>query len=268
MNIIDGRAIAEEEKLRICETVKSLPFSLTLAIVACAPNFATNSYLDLKKKTAESLGVKVDIITLAETTDTEAMVSAVKAAVTKSNGVVVQLPLPSHINVAAVLEAIPLTHDVDNFRYHGEETKVYPPVVSAIDKISALEKVNWFGTEVVIFGEGRLVGLPAQAYAKTKGAKVSVISVLTNPEEVMSLSKAADIIVLGVGKSNLLTPDMVKEGVVVFDAGASEDGGILVGDADKGVALKASLFTPVPGGIGPVTVSALFSNLLELALRQ
>ncbi len=85
---------------------------------------------------------------------------------------------------------------------------------------------------------------------------------------VKELTLSADIIVLGVGKSGLLTTDMVREGVSVFDAGASEDGGVLVGDADPEVALKAAICTPVPGGIGPITVAVLFRNLLTLALRQ
>lgn len=268
MNIIDGRAIAEAEKLRIYEAVQALPSPLTLAIITCAPNFATSSYLELKKKTATALGIKVDIITLPETATTADVVTVIKSATTVANGVVVQLPLPSQIDVPTVLEAIPESHDVDNFRYHGEETNIYPPVVSAIDKISTLEKVIWLGAKVVIFGEGKLVGRPMLAYALAKGAAVSVITTETKETEVQNLSKQADIIVLGAGQANLLRSEMVKEGVVIFDAGASEDGGVLVGDAERAIAGKAKLFTPVPGGIGPVTVSALFHNLLELALRQ
>lgn len=268
MNIIDGRAIANIEKLRIYEAVKALPFPLTLAIVACSPNFATSSYLELKKKTATALGIKVTLITLPDSANTNAVIEVVKAELVKVAGIVVQLPLPNHIDTKAVLAAIPATHDVDNFRYCGEKTNIYPPVVSAIDKISTLEKVVWSGAKVVIFGEGKLVGRPMLAYALSNGAEVSVVTADTKETDVQNLSMQADIIVLGVGKANLLKPEMVKKDVVVFDAGASEDGGVLVGDADKAIASKAKLFTPVPGGIGPITVSALFYNLLELALRQ
>lgn len=268
MNIIDGRAIAKAEKLKIQETIKTLAFSPTLAIITCAPNLATSSYLELKKKTAETLGVTVTVIELNEGTSTAEVVQTVQEAVATNNGVVVQLPLPEEIDTKAVLDAIPLSHDVDNFRYQGETTNVYPPVVSAIDKISQQENIDWSKARVAIFGEGKLVGKPALAYALSRGATVSVVNKTMPEDEKKIITKQADIVVLGVGQANILTPDMVKEGVVVFDAGASEDGGVLVGDADKTVAEKAKLFTPVPGGIGPITVSALFHNLLELALRQ
>lgn len=268
MNIIDGRAIAEAEKLRIYNKVKSLSYSPTLTIITCAPNLATSSYLELKKKTALALGVTVNVAILAEDVSTNEVILTIQKATATANGIVVQLPLPKQIDTKAVLSAIPSSHDVDNFRYQGEETTVYPPVVGAIDKISTLEKVIWKEKKVVIFGEGKLVGRPALNYALSKGAIVSVANEQTPIEARQKLTKEADIIVLGVGKPNLLRAEMVKEGVVVFDAGASEDGGILVGDAEPTIATKAKLFTPVPGGIGPITVSTLFHNLLELALRQ
>jgi methylenetetrahydrofolate dehydrogenase (NADP+)/methenyltetrahydrofolate cyclohydrolase len=185
-----------------------------------------------------------------------------------SDGVIVQLPLPTHIDTARVLASIPTGFDVDAFSYQGEETDVLPPVVGAINHISQAYQLDWQNKSVVIFGSGRLVGAPTLLYAKNKGAKVDVINAKTNSEDILRLTKVADIIVLGVGQQNLLLPEMVKEGVVVFDAGASEDGGVLVGDAHKDVATKASIFTPVPGGIGPLTIAILFNNLLKLARRQ
>ena len=136
----------------------------------------------------------------------------------------------------------------------------------AIEAIAERHALTWEGKRVVIFGAGRLVGAPARTYAERKGARVVVCD--QDTEDVITHTLAADIIILGVGKPNLLTKDMVKDGVVVFDAGASEDGGVLVGDAAPDVAEKAALFTPVPGGIGPITVAVLFRNLLILASRQ
>jgi methylenetetrahydrofolate dehydrogenase (NADP+)/methenyltetrahydrofolate cyclohydrolase len=145
-------------------------------------------------------------------------------------------------------------------------TFVLPPVVGAIDEISKVYKLPWQAKQVIIFGEGRLVGAPAAEYAKQRGARIVIMNEFS--QNVAEITKTADIIILGAGKPNLLTLDMVKEGVIVFDAGASEDGGLLVGDASPEVVNKASLFTPVPGGIGPVTVALLFRNLLDLRSRQ
>ncbi len=264
--IVDGKAIATEIYLDTAAHIEDLPVPPSMAIITCSPNFETEKYLALKKAKGNALGVDLLIEVLPASATTADVISRIELAVRQTSGVVVQLPLPAHIDTKAVLSAIPSSHDVDAFLYASGQTFVLPPVVGAIDEISKTHQISWSGKQVVIFGEGRLVGAPAATYAREQGAVVSIVTEST--ENVMSLTLAADIIVLGVGKPNLLTKDMVKEGVVVFDAGASEDGGLLVGDASPEVANKASLFTPVPGGIGPITIALLFRNLLELASRQ
>jgi methylenetetrahydrofolate dehydrogenase (NADP+)/methenyltetrahydrofolate cyclohydrolase len=237
-----------------------------LVVITCAPNFETQKYLALKQKKARALGIDVTLQELPVTSTTEEVQTAVREAVTRSNGVIVQLPLPAAIDTVAVLSAIPASHDVDAFSYAGEVEAVLPPVVGAIDLIARAHNVSWVGKRVAVFGQGRLVGAPAAAFAKAAGAEVSILTEASTDSTEVALT--SDIIILGVGKPNLLTPSMVKEGVVVFDAGASEDGGLLVGDADPSVANKAGLFTPVPGGIGPMTIALLFHNLVELQKRQ
>lgn len=266
MNIVDGRAIALEIKNEVALQVEGLGLSPTLAIVACDPNFETVTYLELKERIATSLGIALSKNILPKSASTKEMIEAVLAAASSNDGVLVQLPLPHHIDTAAVLKAIPKTKDVDAFSYQGEATEVLPPVIGAIDAIAKLHQVDFAGKQVVILGQGRLVGGPALLYAKSKGALVTICDKET--KDVESLTINADIIILGVGKANLLTASMVKPGVVVFDAGASEEGGVLVGDADPEVTDKAALITPVPGGIGPLTIAILFRNLLKLQTRQ
>ena len=234
MILVDGKALAANLLAEVKASVSTLTAAPHLVVITCAPNFETQKYLALKKA--------------------------------KADGIIVQLPLPAHIDTAAVLAAVPASHDVDAFKYQTGETTVLPPVVGAIDEIAKQHQVQFENKQVVIFGAGRLVGAPAARYATLRGAKVTVLT--EDSTDSVEAVLAADIIILGVGKPNLLTLDMVKEGVVVFDAGASEDGGLLVGDADPTVASKASLFTPVPGGIGPMTIALLFRNLLELKARQ
>lgn len=264
--IVDGKAIASDIYQDTAHLVESLPVSLAMAIITCDPNFETQKYLDLKKKKASALGIDLLLTVLPKESSTADVVSAVVSAVRLTSGVVVQLPLPRHIDTNAVLAALPSSHDVDAFLFEAGNTPVLPPVVGAIDEIAKRYNVTWEGKKVVVFGSGRLVGKPAAVFAKAAGAEVTVVT--ESSGDVTALTLEADIIILGVGKPNLLLPEMVRQGVVVFDAGASEDGGVLVGDAHPAVANKASLFTPVPGGIGPITVALLFRNLLELQACQ
>ncbi len=268
MNIVDGRALALQIKNEIAHAVAGLPEVPTLAIVACDPNFETQKYLELKQSIAKTLGINIVTNILPLEATTEDVIEKVVAVASVYSGLIVQLPLPSHIDTSQVLASIPKNKDVDAFSYQGEATDILPPVVGAIAYISKQYKLDWRDKSVVIFGSGRLVGTPTLLYAKNMGARVEVINAKTETDDISHLTKLADIIVLGVGQQNLLMSAMVKNGVVVFDAGASEDGGVLVGDAHKDVANKASLFTPVPGGIGPLTIAILFSNLLKLLIRQ
>jgi len=266
MILVDGKALATRLLTEVASDVKTCLSQPHLVVITCAPNFETRKYLALKQTKAESLGIAMTVDELPALSSTDDVLAAVERAVTHSTGVIVQLPLPNTIDVSVVLEAIPQSHDVDAFSYKGEKGAVLPPVVGAIARIAEVHSVAWEGKRVAVFGQGRLVGAPAAAYAASAGADVTILTeTSTNTVEA---AKAADVIILGVGSPGLLTPDMVKEGVVVFDAGASEDGGLLVGDADPAVAEKASLFTPVPGGIGPMTIALLFYNLLELQKRQ
>lgn len=264
MNLVAGKKIAEDISLTVALSVGELTTPLRLAVITCDPNFETKKYLALKKEKAHNLGIDLEVVELKATATTEDVLKAIEVAAKAYAGIIVQLPLPSTIDTNQVIAAIPVTHDVDAFGYESGKVAILPPVVGAIAEISKLHQLDWQGKRVVIFGSGRLVGAPAACYAKQQGALVKVITETTPDAAAVA---QADIIILGVGKPGLLVPEAVKDGVVVFDAGASEDGGLLAGDADPKVALKASLFTPVPGGIGPITVALLFRNLLELSQK-
>ncbi len=265
MTLVAGKRIAEDISVAVARGVAELDTTLRLAVITCDPNFETKKYLTLKQKQAHNLGIVLEVVELPGTATTENVLEVIQSVTHAYAGIIIQLPLPKSIDTAKVISAIPATHDVDAFSYETGGVDVLPPVVGAIAEIAKRYKIDWQDKQVVIFGSGRLVGSPATYFAKQQGA---IVTVVTETTPNTSAVAQADIIILGVGKPNLLKPDAVKEGVVVFDAGASEDGGVLAGDADPEVALKASLFTPVPGGIGPITVALLFRNLLELHSRQ
>lgn len=260
--IVDGRAIASEMYRDIATRVTQCERQPKLGIVTCAPNLETKQYLSLKKRKAHDVGIGLVLLELDVAATTADMVTTVKRLVTEVDGVVVQLPLPPHIDREAVLAAIPPTHDPDGFSYPHSDS-LLPPVVGAIAEISQNYSIDWEQKQVVIFGHGRLVGKPCEAYAKSRGA--SVIVVTEESGDATAELRAADIIIAGAGTPHFITSDMVKDQVVVFDAGASEDGGVIVGDVSPEVADKAQLFTPVPGGIGPITVAVLLRNLVVCA---
>ncbi|MCA9360779.1 bifunctional 5,10-methylenetetrahydrofolate dehydrogenase/5,10-methenyltetrahydrofolate cyclohydrolase, partial [Candidatus Kaiserbacteria bacterium] len=226
--------------------------------------FETQKYLDMKKKKASSVGVGLNIIELPADISTEEVLNCIKQVIGDSDGIIVQLPLPVQIDRDKVLAGIPSGKDPDGFKYGQISDACLSPVVGAIDEISKLHNIEWQGKSVVVMGEGRLVGMPAAHYAQKKGGVVKVLTKETYSTDVLKLT---DIIITGIGQPHFIEADSVKDGVIIFDAGTSEDGGVLVGDVAPQVASKAKLLTPVPGGIGPITIAYLLKNLV-LLVRQ
>lgn len=262
--IVDGRAIAADIYARIAERTTQAGISPRLAVLTCAPNAATRQYLDLKARKAADVGIVMVVTELKEESTTEEVIATITDLAPQAEAIIVQLPLPPHIDTERVLAAIPSSHDADALNI--QTTNVLSPVVAACKEILGRHAVPVFGAQVAIVGSGRLVGQPAAHWFESQGAAMSIVT--KDTAELSYYTKTADIIVLGAGHANLLTPDMIKEGVVILDAGTSEDGGELRGDADPRCSEKALLFTPVPGGIGPITVAALLANVVTLVLDR
>lgn len=262
--IVDGRNIAEAVCANIRIDVGLLSRAPHLTIISCAPTPETERYLALKEKKAALVGIVTEVLRFGATMTTEEMVAASTDAKERADGIIVQLPLPATIDTHRVLAAIPPTHDVDAL--NPQTTTMLSPVVGAIHEILLTHGITATGKNVTIIGSGKLVGLPAQRWFTEQGAHVSVVT--KDTPDIGYYTRTADIIVCGAGVPGLLTPDMVKEGVVILDAGTSEDGGVLRGDADPSCAEKASLFTPVPGGIGPLTIAILLRNVLDCAMKR
>ena len=237
--IIDGKKIAEEIIAGLGESLRGK----CLGLVAHSDDAATESFIKIKSRIAQRLGVDVVRGELPE-------------LIQSCDGIIVQLP---HKDAEALLVALPPEKDVDAV---GQNPLVQPPVVEAISEIFVRSNVAARGKKAVIVGQGRLVGAPATQWLRALGAHVSVIT-----SEGGSLEELhdADIVVLGVGQPGLVRPEMLKEGVVLIDAGTSEASGKLMGDADPACANVASVFTPVPGGIGPIAGAMIFKNLFTLA---
>ena len=258
--VIDGRAIAEELKEGIAEAVRERRTAPTLVLIVVGSNPVTEQFIKIKKKFAEEVGVLVSEIRFPETATSEVITKAIHEH--KKGGIIVQLPLPYSLPMQEILNAIPTDADVDALSSLCKEGKIFPPVVAAMQEILARHEIPIAGKEAVVVGAGKLVGGPAAKWLQKEKAKVQVVDEVT--KDLAAITRTADIVVLGAGVPGLLKPEMVKEGVIILDAGTSEQGGKIVGDADPRCAEKAALFTPTPGGIGPITVAMVFRNLLTL----
>ncbi len=257
--IVDGRALAGEILARTKVRAVLLPRPPKVVAIVANETPATQSYLRIKTARAADAGCLFETRPLGtEYADADA--------------VIVQLPLPAGIDAKNVLDAIPLEKDADVLSSaaralfeNGDlrNPHLLPPVVGAVQAIFEYGKVDAVGKQAVVVGEGFLVGAPVAMWLRQQGAEVTVVNDTTT--DLAAALHNADIIVSGAGSPGLITPDMLKEGVVLIDAGTSELGGKLVGDADPACAAKCSLFTPVPGGVGPVAVACLFANVMKLA---
>lgn len=264
--IIDGKALAEKRRQEVWAERQHLA-DLSLGVIIATTDKVTASYVGIKKKAAASLDISVTEYRLPETCSEDDIIAAIKKA-SIHNGIILQLPIPKGLDVDRVKNAIPHMLDVDVMSDASfAELKrcdflATPPVPAAMRYVLKEYNVPVKGANVVIVGKGRLVGKPAEVMFNCMGAKTKV---LQKGDDVAANTKDADIVVTGTGVSHLIKPDMVKEGVVIMDAGASELGGKLVGDVDPAVAEKASVFTPVPRGLGPIVVVEIFANLVALA---
>lgn len=278
--IIDGKALAEKIKASLREEILNSGKKIRLAVIKLGNNPATEKFLEQKKKFAESIGVEVRMYEMPEDISTNKLREKVSEVVhiEENDGIIIQLPLPAQINVQYILDAITPEKDPDMLsskswgKFATGKSKILPPVVGAIKTIFEEHKVELEGKNIVVFGAGRLVGKPITTWLLNQKATVSVIDENTsNPKD---FSIKADIIISGAGKPGIIKSDMVKGGVIIIDAGTSVESSSsinsgrqasLVGDVDPAVFEKASFFSPVPGGVGPLTVAILFKNLIELS---
>ena len=255
-----------------------------LAVVQVGDNPVSAKYIKEKGKAAKGLGFGFQLYKFPETIKASVLHSAlIKIAKdAKNTGLLIQLPLPSHLPLQKILDRIPLQKDVDALSskalglFSQGALPFLPPTVHAVSLLLKEAKVQLKGARFLVIGAGRLVGLPVSLWLLREGATLTIANKAT--KNLSSLTKQADVIISGVGKHGLVKGSMVKKGAVVIDAGTSVESGPstrsarsgrqakLVGDVDfKSVSRKAGYLSPVPGGVGPLTVACLFQNLVFLA---
>lgn len=271
MTYLDGKAIADEMKKELGRRLREMQDPLRLGIVMVGKNKASETFVGLKEKFARDIGCGIRRYEFEESISTNDLRARLKDIVheTRNKGIIVQLPLPLHIDTQSILNTIIPEKDVDVLsaravgNFQVGKSKVLPPVAAAVEALFKKYGIEVRGRQAVVVGYGRLVGQPIATWLLKSGATLAVMGdeKSFDPE----VLKKADIVVSGAGKPRLIKGEMVKDGVVIVDVGVSEVAGTLVGDVDAGsVAEKASFLTPQKGGVGPLTVAFIFHNLLNL----
>ena len=275
--LLDGKAVATKNLIELAGRILPLEKKPKLAVIIVGENPASQVYVKLKQKRAEAIGIESLVIPLSEDVTTEAILEHIDILNEDSsiNAILVQLPLPEHIDTNRVLRRIAPHKDVDGFNpvnagmlaVSGTPTS-YPCTPLGIIKLLNEYKINIAGKHAVIVGRSNIVGKPLSYMLLEKNATVTICHSKT--QNLSAFTKSADILISAVGKENLITQDMVKPNAIVIDVGVSRnEEGKLCGDVDfANVSQIAGAITPNPGGVGPMTIATLLENTLRLYYLQ
>ena len=276
--IIDGKAVSAYIKDNVAKEVASLKekgVETCLAVILVGSDPASQIYVANKKKACAALGIISREYVLPETTTEEELLSLIKELNNDKsvNGILCQLPLPYGLNESVVINAISPEKDVDAF-HPSNVGKIMigdydfaPCTPAGIMEMLKYYDISVEGKTCVVIGRSNIVGKPMSLLLLHKNGTVTTCHSKT--ADLKEVCRRADILVAAVGRANFVTADMVKEGAVVIDVGMNRSEGKLCGDVDfEAVKEKASYITPVPGGVGPMTIAMLMKNTLTAAKKQ
>lgn len=271
--VIDGKALSAKIRAEVADAIQQSGLRPKLAVVLVGDDPASHAYVGMKEKACMAAGMLSSVHRLdSGVTQTELM--ALINQLNEDNtvhGILVQLPLPRHLDQMAVFGAVQREKDVDGFHPQnvgllnlGLPGALIPCTPAGV--MEMLKSINYDlkGKHVVVVGRSNVVGKPMSTLALLADATVTVTHRYT--ENLAFYTRQADVLIVAVGKVNLITPDMVKSGAVVIDVGTNKVGNKLVGDVDYATVSEiASYITPVPGGVGPMTIALLLRNTLQAA---
>lgn len=276
MNILDGKKCSQEILDKIKEKVDNLKNSNKrvpgLAVIIVGNNPASKIYVNSKVKACEKVGFYSKAIFLDENISQAELLENIQALNNDKNidGILVQLPLPKHLNEDEICNAIDTSKDVDGFKAEnlgkvilGKEDGMVPCTPQGIMYLlDSIKDINLYGMNGVVIGRSNIVGKPISSLLINRGVTTTVCNSRTkNIEDVL---RNADIIIAALGKPKFLKENMVKEGAIIIDVGINRVDGKLCGDVDfENVSKLASFITPVPGGVGPMTIAMLLNNTLR-----
>ena len=281
MNLIDGKQISAQLKEQLRQQVALFPEQYGrvphLVVVRVGEDPASVVYVRNKAKACEACGIRNTTLVLEENIPEETLLDQIRTlnADNGVDGILVQLPLPKHISEAKVIETIAREKDVDGFHPYNvaglwqKTPHMSPCTPKGILKLLEAIGLDPKGKRAVVIGRSNIVGLPVAKMLLDANATVTLCH--TRTVDLPSVTRQADILVVAAGRAKMVSADMVKEGAVVIDVGMDRDPetGKLCGDVDfDAVAPKAGAITPVPGGVGPMTIACLMENTVECFLKR
>ena len=277
--IIDGKSLAKKIRSNLkkeCDELKKDGITPKLAVIMVGDNPASKIYVKNKSKVCNEVGIEYKEFLLDDNTTQEELINLIRKLNKDKqiNGILLQSPVPSHLNINEAFKAITYLKDVDGFTPAsvgklciGEDTFI-SCTPHGVMKLFEEYNIDLHGKHVVILGRSNIVGKPLIQCCLQKNATVTVCHSKT--KKLKEHTKQADILISAIGQSKFITADMVKDGVVIVDVGINrDDNGKLTGDVDfENVKEKASYITPVPGGVGPMTIAMLMSNVIKATKEQ
>lgn len=270
MTILDGKRIKEEKILDIKKEIESLERCPGIAVIQVGNNEASNVYIKNKEKTAKNLGCEFTHIKFKEAVEEEEILKKIDELNENKNidGILIQMPISKHLNSSLIQNRVSPNKDIDGLTDVNAGLLVHNKLCHIpCTPQGILEMLNYYnidlkGKHVVVVGRSELVGKPLINLMLNNNATVTACHSYTS--NLKSITILADILIVAVGKKNMITSDMVKDGAVVIDVGINRVDGNLYGDVDfENVKEKCSYITPVPGGVGQTTVLSLYQNLLK-----
>lgn len=272
---IDGKALAESIRAQLKREAERFRSEknceIGLAVVLVGENPASQVYVRNKIKACEEVGIRSFAYYLNGNASEAELLELVDAlnADSKVHGILVQLPLPKQIDEARVLDRIDFRKDVDGFHsVNAGNLLLGKPCLTACTPAGCIELIKSTGTQIagkhaVVVGRSNIVGKPMALLLLQENATVTVCHSRTT--DLSEVTRQADILVVAIGRANFIKPDMVKPGAVVIDVGMNREDGKLCGDVDPAVGEIAGYLTPVPGGVGPMTITMLMKNTIKAA---
>lgn len=270
MIIIDGKEVSKKIKSEVKEAVSNLPNQPKLLVVLVGDDPASQVYVASKEKACKNCGIDAETIVLDGSSSQEDVLNVIRKANkdTNVNGILVQMPLPKHLNSDEILNEIDPNKDVDGLTYINQgkllasKKGLVPCTPKGIMRLFKEYDVDLCGKSAIVIGRSLLVGKPIALLMTEKNATVTLAHSKT--EDLKELCKEKDIIVAAAGRAKMVTSDMVKKDAVIIDVGINRVDGKIIGDVDfENVCETVSKITPVPGGVGPMTIACLLENVVE-----
>ena len=274
MTILDGKKIRDELIENYKKIIQEKDLNIVLAIIQIGENPSSSTYIKNKEIFTKKVGIETKVLKLPEVIKEEECINLINQLNNDPTitGILIQSPLPNHLNFKKLTRLIIDSKDVDGlsknnlFSIRDNKEIILPCTVKGILEMLNYYQINIEGKNIVVIGRSEIVGRPLTDALINRNATVTLCHSKTKNIEMYT--SQADIVISAVGKPNLINKEMVKEGFIGIDVGINKVGDKIVGDFNENVQEKASYLTPVPGGVGPMTIAMLISNLIELKKGQ